>query len=455
MLWKRRKKALIRGEQAVTARILIVEDDPVAAEFLRESLGKVGYDVETRHSADEVLESDLGGYDLLISDIRMPGRDGLDLLRHVRKNWREMPVIMVTTYGSLETAMESFREGACDYIAKPFSPEAIRSLVHKVLITRNFQRRQETFLAPPAEQARFTGSSAAMVTLYKQLARVADTRVSVLIEGESGTGKELAARALHQLSSRRHQRFIAVHCGAIPETLLESELFGYERGAFTGADHRHDGILESCEGGTVFLDEITELPPSLQGKLLRFMQSGEIRHLGSNVPRNLDVRVVAATNRNVDLETKKGSFRADLLYRFVVRISMPPLREHREDLFALTEEILRKLGFSSVRLSPEAMERLMNYDWPGNVRELENVLQQAILICPGHLILPEHLPAILQEPVPEPSLPLSPLAKSQREEIWKALEITGWNISRAALTLGIDRKTLRAKISQYQLKRSW
>lgn len=434
-------------------RILIVEDDVVAAEFLSEVLGRAGYEVNCCFCAEEAVSLDLGSYNLLISDIRMPGGDGLYLLRHVQEKWPELPVIMVTAYGSMETAMEALRLGAFDYIGKPFSPEAIRSLVSKVLEIKKFQQQQRGSQTRNEESYRFVGSSAAMVELYKQLARVADTNVSVLIEGESGTGKELAARALHQLSSRRLKPFVVVHCGAIPENLLESELFGYEKGAFTGADHKHPGLLESCEEGTIFLDEISEMPPSLQGKLLRFMQNGEVRHLGGHQVRRVNVRVVAAANRNIDLETQKGTFRTDLLYRFVIRIAMPPLRKHREDLPQLVEAILKRLGHPSIRLSQETMELLIAYDWPGNVRELENVLQQAILLSTSMLILPENLPPRLHKPNELKESALSPLDEIQREQIIKTLKDTGWNQSRAARILGIDRKTLSSRINDYGLTR--
>ena len=221
-----------------------------------------------------------------------------------------------------------------------------------------------------------------MVDFYKQIARVADASASVLISGESGTGKELTARSLHRLSARRANPFLTVNCGAIPETLLESELFGYEKGAFTGADHLHMGLLEAAQHGTIFLDEITEMSPGLQGKLLRFMQNGEVRRLGGHEMRQVGVRVVAAANRDIDEEAKTGRFRADLLYRFVVRLQVPPLRSHREDLPQLVESFLKKWGYPTVRISDEAMELFLAYEWPGNVRELENVLRQTLLLSP-------------------------------------------------------------------------
>ncbi len=431
--------------------ILVIDDDAVACEFLQEALSREGYEVDTFTSGKDALKKDLSQYDLLMSDIRMPEIDGLQFLRHVREKWTELPVILMTAYGSLETTMEALRLGAWDYISKPFSPDAIRAMVHKVLEVRELRQRRMQGQPKLVGEPQFIGSSAVMVEFYKQLARVADSSASVLIEGESGTGKELAARSLHQLSARREKPFRPVHCGAIPDTLLESELFGYERGAFTGADHVHEGILEASEGGTVFLDEITEMSTALQGKLLRFMQDGEVRRLGGHKVRHVAVRVVGAANRIVDEQVRKGDFRSDLLYRFVVRLRMPPLREHKEDMAQLVESLLKKLGYPSVRVSDEAMELLMTYDWPGNVRELQNVLEQTLLLSPFLVILPEHLPVRLHLKR-DPNLPLlPPLEEAERTQIIQALQTTSWNQSQAAQLLGIDRKTLRTKIQRYGL----
>jgi len=434
-------------------KILVIDDDEVACEFLQEALSSEGYKVKYHTSARRALDEEvLSSYDLLISDIKMPGMDGISFLREVKKHWPEMPVILVTAFGTLETTMEALRIGAWDYISKPFSPDAIRKLVKKVLDMKQLSARQREARGEVDSSPQFIGSSAVMVEFYKQIARVADSDVSILIEGESGTGKELAARSLHQLSERRERPFIPVHCGAIPETLLESELFGYEKGAFTGADKSHMGLLEAAQGGTIFLDEITEMSPNLQGKLLRFMQNGEIRRLGDTKPRQVTVRVVAAANKNVDEEVRKGNFRADLLYRFVVRLHIPPLREHKEDLPQLVESLLKKIGYAHVRVSDEAMEMLMAYDWPGNVRELQNVLQQSLLLSPFGLILPENLPTrIRRRELPSNHLP--PLEMAEREQILNCLNATSWNISRSAQLLGIDRKTLRSKMAKYGLVR--
>ena len=435
------------------ARILVIDDDAVACEFLQEALSREGHRVDTFTSGKEALKKELSHYDLLMSDIRMPEIDGLQFLRHVREKWPDLPVILMTAYGSLETTMEALRLGAWDYISKPFSPEDIRAMVQKVLEVRELRQRRMQGQPKISGEPQFIGSSATMVEFYKQIVRIADADASVLIEGESGTGKELATRALHQLSSRREKPFIVVHCGAIPDTLLDSELFGYEKGAYTGADHKHEGLLASANSGTIFLDEITEMSPSLQGKFLRFMQSGEVRRLGGHEVRHFSVRVVAATNRNIDEEVKKSAFRSDLLYRFVVRLHMPPLREHKEDLPQLIESLLKKIGYPSVRISDEAMELLIAYDWPGNVRELQNVLEQTLLLSPFMVVLPEHLPERFR-PKRDERLPLlPPLEEAERKQIIQALQTTSWNQSQAAQLLGIDRKTLRTKIQRYGLLR--
>ena len=438
------------------ARILVIDDDAVACEFLQEVLLRDGYDVTAYTSALEALKQDLSKYDLLMSDIRMPGMDGLQFLSEVQKKWPNLPVILMTAYGSLETTMEAISLGAWDYISKPFSPEDCRTLVKKVLEVRELRERRSNGPLAAIEEAKLIGSSATMVEFYKQIARVADSQASVLIEGESGTGKELTARSLHHMSTRRQQPFVVVHCGAIPDNLLESELFGYEKGSFTGADHQHMGLIESAQGGTIFLDEITEMSTALQSKLLRFMQDGEVRRIGGHNVRHVVVRVVAAANKNIDEAVSSGGFRLDLLYRFIVRLHIPPLRERRDDIPLLIEAMLKKLGYPGVRVSMEAMELLMAYDWPGNVRELENVLQQTLLLSPFVVILPENLPDRFRQKVEiKKSAAMqdrSPLEEVQREQILQTLKETSWNQSKAAEILGIDRKTLRMKIRRYGLQ---
>ncbi|MFA4917345.1 MAG: sigma-54 dependent transcriptional regulator [Syntrophales bacterium] len=440
-------------ENSMSCRILVIDDDLVACEVLQETLLRAEYDVDICTSAREALGKDLSSYNLLISDIRMPEVDGLNLLHQVQKQWPELPVIMVTAYGSLETTMEALRLGASDYISKPFSPEAIRSKVKKVLDVRDLKQRHLLVRPETSEEPQFIGSSAAMVEFYKQLARVANAWDSVLIEGESGTGKELAARALHQLSARRGSPFVALNCGAIPENLMESELFGYEKGAFTGADRSHEGLLASAQGGTFFLDEITEMSTALQGKLLRFMQNREVRRLGGHEVKHVVVRVIAAANRDVDEEIKKGRFRADLLYRFVVRLHAPSLKQHKEDLLQLVEYFLKKWGYTSINISDETMECMMTYDWPGNVRELENVLRQTLLMSPFSMIFPENLPERFRNRSDKELAQLPPLEEAEKKQIIQMLNTTSWNQTRASQLLGIDRKTLRAKIQRYGLSK--
>jgi DNA-binding NtrC family response regulator len=437
------------------AHILVIDDDEVACEFLQEALSLEGYEVKAYTSAKEALKQDLSRYDLLMSDIRMPEMDGLQFLDQVRKKWPNLPVILMTAYGSLETTMEAISLGAWDYISKPFSPEDCRAIVKKVLEVRELRERRMKLQPETTEDPKLIGSSAMMVEFYKQIARIADASASVLIEGESGTGKELTAHSLHNMSSRRDKPFVVVHCGAIPDNLLESELFGYEKGSFTGADHQHAGLLESAEGGTVFLDEITEMSTSLQGKFLRFMQNGEVRRIGSHDVRNVTVRVVAAANKNIDEEVSLGRFRLDLLYRFIVRLRVPPLREHKDDIPLLIESLLKKFGYPNVRISLKAMELLIAYNWPGNVREMENVLQQTLLLSPFAVVLPENLPEHFQqqkENKEDAALSnISPLEAAERDKILQTLKETSWNQTKTAQLLDIDRKTLRLKIRRYGL----
>lgn len=431
------------------AHILVIDDDPFCR-FLQSALRGPETAVDTFPDSTAVPTESLHQYDLLIADVRITRQASF---RQVHDFLPQIPIVLLSAAGDLETTMEAVKWGAWDCIKKPFPPASIRSLVTTILKVRDFCRENTEAEPCAVTPARFVGSSDTMMAFYKQVARVADAHASVLIEGESGTGKDLTARALHHLSSRRKKPFLVVHCGAIPETLLESELFGYEKGAFTGADRAHPGLLETAETGTLFLDEITEMTPSLQGKLLRFMQNGEVRRLGSYRARQVTVRVIASTNRNLDEEITAQRFRADLMYRFVVRLVTPPLRAHKGDLPQLIQAILQKNDLTGIRIAPEAMKLLYAYDWPGNVRELENVLRQSQLLSPYPVILPEHLPERFRRRPGTTPRAFSPLEEAERTQIMKTMKTHGWNQSKAARMLEIDRKTLRAKILRYQLEK--
>jgi len=435
----------------VVTHILVIDDDPSCL-FLQSALRGPEIIVDTFTDPTTAPTESLHQYDLLIADIRITR---LASFREIREFLPQIPVVLLSADGDLETTMEAVKWGAWDCIKKPFPSDTIRTLVKTILNVRDFCRENAESKPCASTPARFIGSSDTMMAFYKQIAQVADADASVMIEGESGTGKDLTARALHHLSSRRRKPFLVVHCGAIPETLLESELFGYEKGAFTGADRAHPGLLETAEDGTLFLDEITEMTPSLQGKLLRFMQNGEVRRLGGYQVRQVMVRVIASTNRNLDEEIKTQRFRADLMYRFVVRMVTPPLRAHKGDLPQLIHAILQKNDLNGIHISPDTMKMFYAYDWPGNVRELENILRQTQLLCPYPVILPEHLPAQFHRRPGAVPPAFTPLEEAERTQILQTMKAHGWNQSRAAQILGIDRKTLRAKMLRYWLEKEY
>jgi len=381
------------------SRILVVEDEAVIRAALRKLLEHSGYEVDDAESVDDATERfDLASFDLIITDLRLPGAPGTELIRLAGR----VPVLIMTSYASLRSAVDSMKLGAVDYIAKPFDHDEMLATVSDILSRHEDQPETED-TAPPVNADHqddpshiMTGQCEPMQKVFRLIRKVAPTDTTVLIIGESGTGKELAAQALHQLNPRAPHPIISVNCAAIPEALIESELFGHEKGAFTGAVSARTGLIEAADGGTLFLDEIGELPAEAQARLLRVLQEGEIRRVGSTQSRKVDVRMVAATHRNLRAMTRTGEFREDLYYRLnVMQIRLPPLRERGEDILELARRFLqrmgKKMGREGYTLSPEAMRIIERYRWPGNVRELENAIERAVILCDGDLITPELL----------------------------------------------------------------
>ncbi len=404
--------------------------------------------------------------DLVVSDVNLEAnQSGLDLLKDLRA---QCPVILVTGFGTLDSAVEAAREGAWDFISKPFKVQEVVAIARRALAqdrsSRNTGRTAEQ-LSAPYEQGGLLGRSPVMIGLYKEIARVAPTRSTVLIVGDSGTGKELVARSIHQHSTRSSGAFVAINCGALTETLLEAELFGHVRGSFTGAIGDRKGLWEEAGGGTLFLDEVGETSPAFQVKLLRALQEGEIRRVGSSRATQVDARVLAATNRNLEHEVKTGKFREDLFYRLsVVTLRVPALSERRTDIPLLAERflgvVLDREGHKQLALSEETVRTLVAYDWPGNVRELESAIEYAVLHARGNEIVPDDLPAKLQSDQVRSSArsPLSALFEDlpaldelERRYLLYVLEVAGGNRTRAAEILGIDRRTLYRMIERHRV----
>ena len=437
------------------ARLLVVDDDPVTLTLLNEVLSKEGYEVQTALGGEEAIAKGMDQlFDIVITDVKMGDKDGMEVLRSFKKNAPDTTVIMITAFGSIETAIEAIREGAFDYISKPFKLEEIkitaqRALEQRRLLQENRQYRQE--LLGKYQFENFIGRTQQILQVYKTIAKVANTKSTVLIYGESGTGKELVARSIHYNSLRNQRPFIPVDCASLVETLLETELFGHVRGAFTGALFTKKGLFEEADGGTLFIDELSNLNLSLQTKLLRFLQEHGIKRVGGTESIAVDVRVVAATNQPLEPLIKKGTFREDLFYRLnVVSITLPPLRERKEDIPMLANHFLQKFSEEHHKaishISPEALEILMRHHWPGNVRELENTIERAIILSPHPIILPEDLPQKLlgSEQAGLTLLSEKPLSLKEVEKsyILKVLQETKGNKKKAAEILGIDRTTL-------------
>jgi DNA-binding NtrC family response regulator len=457
----------------MASRILVVDDEPSIRTVLKAHLARDGYHVDTATDGAQAIDRLAGDpFDLVISDLRMPGVGGLELLAHVRANHPGLPLIVITAHGTVDSAVEALKLGAHDYITKPFDLSELRTAVEKALRAERAGRRvlQED---PGWRQGKgrfdIIGLTPSMQRVYGLVEKVADSPTTVLIVGESGTGKELVARALHAQSSRRDAPFVSVNCGAIPENLFESELFGYEKGAFTGAVTSKPGRVELADKGTLLLDEIGELPRDTQVKLLRALQERKIERVGGLRAMAVDVRVVAATNVDLQAAVAAGKFREDLYYRLnVIQIRLPPLRERKDDIPLLVEHFLERfnerLQKHVTSVSPEAWSALRAWSWPGNIRELENVVERGVLLSEGDELGLDALPglepgtgAMVEEPEGDDALGLKEYvrvhtAKLERTLILRSLEQEGGNVTRAARRLDISRKSLQLKMKEYGLR---
>ncbi len=451
--------------------MLIVEDKPSMARMLKETLETDGYQAmiapDGKTGISIISEE---SPDIVLTDLKLPGADGIEVLKASKENNPLRPVIVMTAYGSVQTAVKAMKEGAFDFITKPFDVDHLLMLIRRALDNRRLLT--ENIVLKDEFRSRFgmpeiVGNSRSILEVAEKARKVAPTKTTVLILGESGTGKELFARAIHQLSDRKDFPYIPINCAAIPRDLLESELFGYEKGAFTGADSRKTGKFALAHKGTIFLDEIGEMDMALQAKLLRALEEGEIERIGGTGPLKVDVRVIAASNKDLEQAVSEGAFREDLFYRLnVFPLWIPPLRERKEDIPGLVEHFISKFAAemkSSMReVSPGALEMLMNYRWKGNVRELKNAVERAIILSDSGVIYPEHLSlSPVRDGFPIDEVPMSgTLVETAREaqkiaesrRIRKALEEVGGNKTRAAKALGVSYKTLLTKIKDYGLE---
>ncbi len=445
------------------AEILVVDDEPAHRRMLEVVLTARNHSVS--HAADgieAVRAVEEKFYDLILMDIRMSRMGGIEAMQKILRLSPGIPIIIMTAYASVETAVKALKTGAYDYITKPIDTDELVLTVEKAMDHRRLERENRDLKERISDQYRFDkiiGKSSSMKDLFDLLAQVAPTEATVLVTGESGTGKELIANAIHSNSPRKDAPFIKVNCAALPENLLESELFGHEKGAFTGATARREGRFQRAHTGTIFLDEIAEMSPQLQAKLLRVLQEGEMEPVGSSKTLSVDTRVIAATNRVPTDEIRDGRFREDLYYRLnVFNIEIPRLRDRREDIPLLADFFLKKYAEKNGRLikafTPRAIDLIMRYDWPGNVRELENTVERAVILTRNERITPDDLPASFCEKDAEcaPEMDLAPgrsLKEMEQEMILKTLEETGGNRTKAADILGISRRTLQLKLKEY------
>ncbi|HEY6094822.1 MAG TPA: sigma-54 dependent transcriptional regulator [Gallionellaceae bacterium] len=438
-------------------RVLVVDDEPDILELLEVALLRMGLDVERAANVGEALRKLGGGdYDLCLTDMRMPDGEGLDIVRHIASNNLDVPVAVITAHGNLDNAVAVLKAGAFDYLSKPVSLDQLRALIKAAL---KLPQSSGEVSKRGGERA-LLGNSPALEQVRDMIERVARSQAPVHISGESGSGKELAARLIVEKSARCEQPFIAVNCGAIPESLMESEFFGYRKGAFTGAERDRDGFFQAASGGTLLLDEVADLPLAMQVKLLRAIQEKKVRKVGATEEEPVDVRIISATHNALAEQVKQGKFRQDLYYRLnVIALHMPALREMREDIPEMAQHILRRLrGKHEVEFSADALGALQQYDFPGNVRELENIIERGLALCSGSIIQPEDLQLAPMAEVEEASQGKSGLSgkypltdyldRIEREAILEALKQTGFNRTAAAKLLGVTFRALRYRLER-------
>ncbi len=453
---------MANNHKALQPSILVVDDELSVRDSLSKWFKEDGYRVGTAENANRALSlMNEGPWDVMLLDIKMPGMDGLELQKRLKEIDKDASIIIITAFAAVDTAVQALKEGAFDYITKPVDPDHLTHLVQnafraKKLTDENWRLRQQMSELSGADE--IVGESPQMQKVIDLARTVAQTDTTVMIRGESGTGKELVARTIHANSSRKYFPIITVNCGAVPETLLESELFGHEKGAFTGAQYRRKGKFEMADGGTVFLDEIGTISQKMQVQLLRVLETKQFTRVGGNEMISSDFRIICATNRDLEAAIADRSFREDLYYRLnVFTIFIPPLRERRVDIPPLVNHFVKKYAASmskpTIDIDPEAMDLLIRNRWPGNVRELENVIERAMVLAKPPVIRPEDLPFQMSQ-IQEQNSPQNDLLTSwEKIHIEKVLQKMGWNITRSAEALGIDRVTLYSKISKYGLKR--
>lgn len=440
--------------------IMIVDDEMVVRKSLLHWFTKMGQHVETASSGTDALQILFHTpVDLMFVDIKMPGMDGIQLLQRVKDAYPDISVIIITAYGSIESAVDAMKMGADDYLLKPFNPNQLSLLLEKVLHQKRLSTECSYLKGQLEKMTRFDniiGESAPMMDIYRLIPEVAQSDAPVLLVGETGTGKELVARAIHAKSNRQQHPFLALNCGAIPDSLMESELFGYRKGAFTGASQHRKGLLDVVSGGTLFLDEVGEISAKMQIDLLRVLEEKKITSLGSRLPVDIDFRLISATRKDLGKAIELGTFRRDFFYRInVIQISLPPLRERKEDIPLLVQHFLTKYSQETCKrvdhISPGALALLKRYDWPGNVRELQNAIERAVVLAKSRTVGTaafSFLPPAPRSPTGEKSL-----RQMERSHICKVLQECSWNITRAARILDIHRSTLHRKMKDFKLRK--